>query len=105
MSNSLLVVIVSCHLKPECVESFREATRINARASVEEPGIVRFDVVEQQDDPTRFVLVEVYRSAEAPGAHKETEHYRRWRDTVADMMAEPRTSKRYVNRYPDDAGY
>ena len=104
MSNSLLVVIVACHLKPECIESFREATRINAQASVEEPGIARFDVLEQLDDPTHFVLVEVYRSAEAPGAHKETEHYRRWRDTVADMMAEPRASKRYVNRDPDDAG-
>ncbi len=105
MSNSLLVVIVSCHLKPECVEGFREATRINAQASVDEAGIARFDVFEQLDDPTRFVLVEVYRSAEAPAAHKETGHYRRWRDTVADMMAEPRSSKQYANRYPDDAGY
>lgn len=105
MSSSLLIVVVSCHVKANSVEAFRDATRINARASAQEPGIARFDVLEDRDDPTRFVLIEAYRNAEAPAAHKETEHYKQWRDTVADMMAEPRSSKKYVNSYPDDAGY
>jgi quinol monooxygenase YgiN len=105
MANSLLVVHVACHVRPECVDAFREATLANARESVREPGIARFDVVQQQGDPTRFVLVEIYRSADAPAAHKETEHYKRWRDTVADMMAEPRASTKYVNVFPDDAAY
>jgi (4S)-4-hydroxy-5-phosphonooxypentane-2,3-dione isomerase len=105
MSSTLLVVVVSCHVRPEAVAAFREATLVNARASVQEPGIARFDVLEDRDDPTRFVLVEAYRSADAPAAHKETEHYKRWRDTVADMMAEPRSSKKYVNTFPDDASY
>ena len=105
MPSSLLIVVVSCHVKAEAVAAFREATRVNATASVQEPGIARFDVLEDRDDPTRFVLVEAYRTADAPAAHKETEHYKRWRDTVADMMAEPRSSKKYVNAFPDDAGY
>lgn len=103
MSNSRLVVVVACHVKAEHVAAFREATLANARASVREPGIARFDVLEDRDDPTRFVLVEIYRTAEAPAAHKETAHYQRWRDTVAEMMAEPRVSTKYVNVYPDDA--
>jgi autoinducer 2-degrading protein len=105
MSNTLLIVQVSCHVKAESVDAFREATLANARASVQEPGIARFDVLEDRSDPTRFLLVEVYRSADAPAAHKETEHYRRWRDTVADMMAEPRTAARFVNVHPDDGGF
>lgn len=105
MSNSLLVVEVSCHVKPEHVVAFRDATLLNARASVQEPGIARFDVFQDRDDPTRFVLVEVYRSAEAPAAHKETAHYKTWRDAVADMMAEPRSSRKFVNIHPDDAAY
>lgn len=105
MSTSLLVVHVHCHVKPEHVDAFRAATLANARASVREPGIARFDVVQQRDDPTRFVLVEVYRDDDAPAAHKETEHYRAWRDTVAPMMAAPRTSARFVNVHPDDAGW
>ena len=105
MSNSLLVVHVHCHVKPEAVDAFREATLANARASVREPGIARFDVVQDRDDPTRFVLVEAYRTAEAPAAHKATAHYATWRDTVADMMAEPRASKKYLNLHPDDAGF
>jgi len=92
-------------VKADCVEAFREATRANARESVKEPGIARFDVVEQNDDPTRFVLVEVYRTDQDPAKHKETAHYQAWRDTVADMMAEPRTSVKYANCYPDDAGW
>ena len=92
-------------MKPEGVEAFRAASIENARASVQEPGIARFDVIQSSEDPTRFVLVEAYRSAEAPAAHKATPHYARWRDAVADLMAEPRTSARYVNVAPDDAGW
>ena len=88
----MLIVHVHAHVKPECVEAFREATVENARNSVEEPGVARFDVIQQADDPTRFILVEVYRTPEAPAQHKETAHYQKWRDAVAPMMAEPRTS-------------
>ena len=91
--------------KPEHVAAFREATLANARASVQEPGVARFDVIQDRDDPTRFVLCEVYRTAEAPAAHKETAHYLTWRDTVAPMMAEPRTSRKYLNLLPDDGGW
>lgn len=105
MSNSLLIVHVHVHVKPESVEAFREATLANARESVKEPGIARFDVVQDTEDRTRFVLVEVYRTAEAPAAHKETAHYKQWRDTVAEMMAEPRTSRKYVNCFPEDSGW
>jgi autoinducer 2-degrading protein len=91
----MLIVHVHIHVKADCVEVFRAATIENARESVKEPGIARFDVVQQADDPTRFVLVEVYRTAEAPTKHKETAHYAKWRDTVAPMMAEPRTSVKY----------
>jgi quinol monooxygenase YgiN len=102
---SLLVVHVHVHVKPECVAAFREASLANARASVQEPGIARFDVCVQHDDPTRFVLVEVYRNAEAPARHKETTHYAAWRDTVAPMMASPRTSVKFGNVFPDDASW
>jgi autoinducer 2-degrading protein len=101
----MLVVHVHVHVKPEWVEAFRAATIENARNSVKEPGIARFDVAQQQDDPTRFVLVEVYRTEQAPAAHKETAHYAKWRDTVAPMMAEPRTSVKFSNVFPDDAGW
>src|SRR5260221_12965801 len=102
MPQSLLIVHVHVHVKPEVVEAFRAASIENARASLGEPGVARFDVVQSAEDPTRFVLVEVYRSAEAPTAHKATAHYARWRDVVADLMAEPRTSARYVNVAPAD---
>jgi quinol monooxygenase YgiN len=91
----MLIVHVHVHVKPECVEAFRQATVENARQSVKEPGVARFDVVQQTDDPTRFVLIEVYRTADAPAKHKEAAHYQKWRDAVADMMAEPRTSVKY----------
>ena len=87
------------------MDAFREATLANARESVKEPGIARFDVVQDTEDRTRFVLVEAYRTAEAPAAHKETAHYLKWRDTVAPMMAEPRTSRKFTNCFPDDAGW
>lgn len=91
----MLIVHVHVRVKPDSVEAFRQATIENAQHSVKEPGIARFDVLQQQDDPTRFVLVEAYRSVEATVAHKQTAHYARWRDTVAPMMAEPRSSVKY----------
>jgi quinol monooxygenase YgiN len=105
MPESLLIVHVHVRVLPDAIEGFRAATLANARASVREPGIARFDVVQSREDPTRFVLVEVYRSADAPAAHKETAHYAAWRDAVAQMMAEPRTSAKYVNAFPDDGGW
>ena len=101
----MLVVHVHVRVKPECIEAFRQASLENARRSVQEPGIARFDVVQQADDPTRFVLVEAYRTAEAPAAHKATAHYATWRDAVADLMAEPRTSVKYANAFPPDADW
>ena len=88
----MLIVFVHARVKSDCVEAFKQASIENARESVKEPGIARFDVAQQQDDPTRFVLVEVYRTADAPAKHKETAHYAKWRDIVAPMMAEQRTS-------------
>ena len=101
----MLIVHVHVHVKPECVEAFIEATLENARQSVQEPGIARFDVVRQTDDETRFVLVEAYRSVEATAAHKETAHYAKWRDAVAGMMASPRSSVKYANCFPADGGW
>lgn len=101
----MLVVHVQVHLKPEYVEAFKQASLANARESIKEPGIARFDLVQQQDDPTRFVLVEAYRTPDAPAAHKETKHYQAWRDTVAPMMAEPRSSTKFNNLFPDDSGW
>jgi quinol monooxygenase YgiN len=98
----MLVVHVHVHLKPEYVEAFKQATLANARESIKEPGIARFDVVQQQDDATRFMLIEAYRTTEAPAAHKETQHYQTWRDTVAPMMAEPRSSTKFNNLFPED---
>jgi len=98
----MLVVHVHVHVKPECVEAFQEATRLNARQSLLEAGVRRFDVLQQQDDPTQFVLVEVYRDAKAAAAHKETPHYPLWRDTVAPMMAEPRISVKFNKLYPEE---
>ena len=101
----MLVVHVHVHVKPEYVEVFKQASLANARESIREPGIARFDCVQQQDDPTRFVLVEVYRTPQAPAAHKETRHYQTWRDAVAPMMAEPRTSVKFENLFPPDSAW
>lgn len=101
----MLIVHVDVHVKPEFIDAFIAATLENARASIQEPGIARFDVIQNQADPTHFVLVEVYRTPDAPARHKETAHYAKWRDTVADMMATPRTSVKYVNLFPEDAGW
>ena len=98
----MLIVHVHVKVKPDQVEAFRQATRQNATSSVEEPGIARFDVLQQADDPTRFLFVEAYRSEEAPAKHKETAHYQKWRDTVAPMMAEPRSSVKFTNIFPED---
>jgi (4S)-4-hydroxy-5-phosphonooxypentane-2,3-dione isomerase len=99
------IVHVHIHVKPDSVEAFRQATIANARQSVKEPGIARFDVLQQPDDPTRFVLVEVYRTAEAPAQHKETAHYHAWLDAATEMMAEPRTRVTYTSIFPDDEGW
>ena len=101
----MFIVHVFIHVKPDQVEAFKAATLVNARHSLEEPGIARFDVIQQADDPARFVLVEVYRTPDDPARHKQTAHYTTWRDTVEPMMAEPRTSIRYANLFPDDGGW
>ncbi len=99
------IVHVFVHVKPEDVAAFKEASLANARSSVQEPGIARFDVLQQQDDPTRFVLVEVYRTPADPRLHKETAYYARWRDAVAPMMSESRTSIKFDNVFPDETGW
>ena len=101
----MLIVHVFVHVKPESVDAFTAATLENARSSVREPGIARFDVIQQKDDPARFVLVEVYRDEAAPALHKETPHYAAWRDAVAPLMASPRTSRKFHNLAPPDAGW
>jgi quinol monooxygenase YgiN len=98
----MLVVHVHVHVKPQFIEDFKVATVENASNSVKEPGIARFDLIQQLDDPTHFTLIEVYRNQEAPAQHKDTAHYARWRDTVVDMMAEPRSSLRFSNVFPPD---
>ena len=101
----MLIVHVHVHVKPECVEAFKEATLDNARNSVQESGIACFDIVQQNDDPTRFVLVEAYRTDDAPAKHKETAHYAKWRDAVNPMMAEQRSSVKYSKVFPADSGW
>lgn len=99
----MLIVHVFVYVKPDAVDAFTAATLENARNSVQEPGVVRFDVIQQGDDPTRFVLVEIYRTAEDPARHKETAHYLAWRDAVEPMMAEPRRSVKYHDVFPEPA--
>ncbi|HSL44390.1 MAG TPA: antibiotic biosynthesis monooxygenase [Anaerolineales bacterium] len=99
------IVHVHVHIKPEFIEAFKKATLENASNSVKEPGIARFDVIQQQDNPTRFVLVEVYKTTDASGAHKETAHYKRWANTVMQMMAEPRQGIKYSNVFPEDTNW
>jgi len=101
----MLVVHVHVHVKPDKIDAFKQASVENARNSIREPGIARFDVIQQQDDPTRFVLVEVYRTPDDPASHKETAHYQKWRDAVAGMMAEARSSVKYANVFPDEQGW
>ena len=99
----MLVVHVHARVRPERVAEFLDATMVNAKASLSEPGVVRFDVIQDQADPGHVVLVEVYRDDDAPAAHKQTPHYAVWRDAVADMMAEPRASTRFAAVFPDEA--
>jgi autoinducer 2-degrading protein len=101
----MFIVHVFVHVKPDQVEAFKGASLENARNSVQEPGVARFDVIQQKDDPARFVLVEVYRTPDDPAKHKETAHYQKWRDAVESMMAEPRSSTKYENIFPDDQGW
>jgi len=101
----MFIVHVQVRVKPESVPAFTEATLENARSSVQEAGIARFDVVQNQEDATRFVLIEVYRTPEAAAAHKQTPHYARWRDTVAPMMAEPRQGVKYNAIFPGPQGW
>ena len=101
----MFIVHVFCHVKPEFVAHFKAACIENARNSVQEPGIARFDVCQQQDDPTRFVLVEVYRTPDDPAMHKTTAHYATWAETVADWMVEPRSKAVYDNIWPDEQGW
>jgi len=98
----MLIVQVQVHVKPEHVEAFRQATVENASHSVMEPGIARFDVLQQDGDPTRFLLSEVYRDAGAPAQHRATEHYQAWAEKVAGMIAEPRSRATYSNVFPAD---
>lgn len=101
----MFIVHVFVHVKIDQIESFKAATIENASYSIQEPGVARFDVIHRQDDTARFVLVEVYRTPEDPAKHKDTAHYQKWLDTVADMMAEPRTSIKYTNVFPDEQGW
>jgi autoinducer 2-degrading protein len=101
----MIIIHVHAHVNPDAIEAFYEATLVNAAQSVHEPGVARFDVIQQQDDATRFVLVEVYRSPDAVTAHKATAHYAVWRDEVASLMAEPRTSIKYSSVFPADDGW
>lgn len=101
----MLILHVHVHVKPDSVEAFKEASIENARQSRKEPGIARFDVIQQHDDPTRFVLVEVYRNVQATAEHKETAHYAAWRARVEPLMAEPRTRAQYTNVSPGDEGW
>ena len=101
----MIIVHVHIHVKTEFIEAFKQATIENARNSVLEAGVIRFDVIQQVDDPSRVMLVEIYRTAEAMVAHKQTTHYAKWRDIVPDMMAEPRTSVKYEAVFPDETSW
>lgn len=101
----MLIVQVHVHVKQDAVDAFAAAALENARQSVQEPGVVRFDVVQQEDDPTRFLLIEIYRTSEDTARHKATAHYAKWRDTVEAMMAEPRRSVKYRALFPEPAGW
>ena len=101
----MFIVHVFVHVKEGQIDDFINATVENAKNSITEPGVARFDFVQQQDDPSRFVLVEAYRTAEDPAKHKETVHYKKWRDTVADMMAEPRSNIKFFEVFPKEEGW
>lgn len=101
----MVIVHVHVNVKSQFIEDFKEATIENASNSIKEPGVARFDVIQEEDDPTKFILVEVYKTIEAASAHKETAHYARWRDTVGEMMSEPRQGIKFTNIFPEDLGW
>jgi quinol monooxygenase YgiN len=101
----MLIEHVFIHVKTDKIDAFKAVTLDHANNAVKETGIARFDVIQQANDPGRFVLVEVYRTADAPARHIKTAHYQKWRDTVADMMAEPRIQLEYSNVFPDENGW
>ncbi len=101
----MFIVHVFINVKSEFIEDFKSASIENTKESLKEKGVVRFDFIQQQDDPNRFVLVEVYREANDSALHKETAHYKKWRDKVAEMMAEPRISIKYTNIFPNEKGW
>lgn len=101
----MYIIHVQIQVKPEDIDAFKAATLVNAQASRKEAGIARFDVIQRLDDPARFVLVEVYRAAEDHGEHRQTAHYAAWAEAVAPMMAQPRSSLKYVNVSPEDEGW
>ena len=99
------ILIVHARVKAEFIDAFKEATIVNAQNSAREPGVARFDFMQQQDDPSKFVLYEVYRDADAPAKHKETAHYNAWVEKVTDMFEEPRTRALYTNVFPPDRSW
>ncbi|HON39704.1 MAG: putative quinol monooxygenase [Desulfomonilia bacterium] len=101
----MITIHVFVHVKPEYVEAFTEASAVNAQSSINETGVARFDVLQQEDDPTRFVLIEIYKTEEDIAKHKSTDHYSRWREAVEPMMAEPRKSIRYREVFPNVPGW
>jgi (4S)-4-hydroxy-5-phosphonooxypentane-2,3-dione isomerase len=101
----MYIVHVHIHVKSEFIDAFKAASLENAEKSIREPGVARFDVLQQPDDPARFVLVEIYRTSEDPAKHKATAHYNRWREAVEPMMARSRTSTVFINLFPADKDY
>lgn len=101
----MYIVHVFVQVKPECIDQFKKATLVNAKASLEEPGVTRFDFLQEEGKPDHFVLVEVYRTEDDPARHKTTDHYQQWRDVAEDMIAAPRTRMVYENIFPDDLGW
>lgn len=101
----MFIVHVHVNVKSGFEDAFRDATIENARNSVQEPGVARFDVIQQLDEPTRFILIEVYRTKDDPAKHKATLHYANWRDSVVEMMAEPRQAVKFSNIFPDEEGW
>ncbi len=99
------ILIVHARVKAEFIDAFKQATTVNAENSAKEPGVARFDFMQQQDDPSKFVLYEVYRDATAPARHKETAHYNAWVEKVSHMFEEPRTRALYSNVFPPDAAW
>ena len=99
------ILIVQARVKAEFIDAFKQASAVNAASSAKEPGVARFDFLQQKDDPQKFVLYEVYRDPSAPAKHKETAHYKAWAETVSHMFEQPRTRAAYSNVFPDDEAW